>query len=695
MVKDLEYYLAQARRISAHREADAEKEIRKLYKTMLKDLQDFVADAYVKYAQGDKLSFAMLQKAGYDARFLEEIEKHISVTGPRTTKALRKLVNDTYKLSYDGMVEAVTKGGNLDEAFADAISITPNQIKKIVQNPLMDIALEKNHKDILYDIKQVVAVGLMNGDRYTTMAHRIAEKVDGDYYKAIRIARTEAHRVREAGNHDAAVEVDKELQNGTTGMRMCKTWKTMNDERVRPQRRRRGKKGWSTKMGSGPNHMILEGQTVLAGEDFDLGHYEGKKVEAQAPGSTGIAGHDINCRCYVSYEMLTDAEYYAKTGKHFPGAVQTQKVYKLDDTIDDIDIDTLIKAYRQYSTDVGNNKEGTNRIIQKFKRNWKSGKYNGYTLDQIMDTWYISNPDRKQTFLNVLNKQTGAVKITKPVISAPVIKGMSSKSSKWAPEEVTKARKRISKRMKTDGQLNDRQYAEFETLMADWSDDQIMVYDAFTRTKLKKNKYHASGGAYYQPGADFVNMDINDNVKERHLGQTWTAGWHTKFHEEFHQIDYTLFKSAAWSPKLSNTVGTKAFKTAFESDIIKLMKEHTSFRGKTLAALTKNQTAISELARYLNVTYISRRQKAQINLFTDGLGLATKNAFSPHRYGFWGHDGNYNQRGMQQAAMEVWASYGGCIMSNDKEQREVLDNIMPETMKLMDSWFMQVVDDCH
>ena len=36
----------------------------------------------------------------------------------------------------------------------------------------------------------------------------------------MRIARTEAHRVREAGNKDAAESVDKELQNGTTGMRM-------------------------------------------------------------------------------------------------------------------------------------------------------------------------------------------------------------------------------------------------------------------------------------------------------------------------------------------------------------------------------------------------------------------------------------------------------------------------------------------
>lgn len=319
MAKDLEYYLAQARRIAEHREENAEKEIRKLYKSMLKDLQSFVADVYVKYAEDDKLTFALLQKAGYDARFLEEIEERISVASPKAARELHKLVEDTYTIAYDGMVDAVIKGGNLDEAFAEAVAITPQQIKKIVKNPLMDIALEKNHRDIIYDIKRVVAVGLMNGDRYTTMASRISTLLDDDkgpYKRACLIARTESHRVREAGNNDAAVEVDDELKSGDSGLRMCKTWKTMNDERVRPQRRRKGKKGWSTKMGNGANHMILEGQTVLADEDFDL--KDGKNT-APAPGSSGVAGHDCNCRCYASYELLTDEEYFKKTGKHFPG----------------------------------------------------------------------------------------------------------------------------------------------------------------------------------------------------------------------------------------------------------------------------------------------------------------------------------------------------------------------------------------
>lgn len=322
MAKDLEYYLAQARRIAEHREEGAEEAIFKEYKKLLKSLKSYIADVHEKYADGDgKLFFADLQKAGYDARFLEEIEQRIAVATPRAAKVLHQLVADTYELAYKSMVEGVEKvanGADLGETFAEAVAITPEQIKAAVSNPYMENALLKNHQTIVYDIRQAVAVGLMNGDRYNTIAQKITvalDKEEGPYKDAVRIARTEAHRVREAGNNDAAVAVDKELQGGDSGLRMCKTWKTMKDERVRPQRRRKGKKGWSSKMGSGPNHIIMDGQTVLAEEDFDLkdGH------KAPAPGSSGIAGHDIHCRCYASFEMMTDAEFYAKTGRHFPG----------------------------------------------------------------------------------------------------------------------------------------------------------------------------------------------------------------------------------------------------------------------------------------------------------------------------------------------------------------------------------------
>lgn len=328
MAKDLEYYLAQARRIEAHREAGVEKEIRKIYTDLLKDLRATLTEAYTKWGTDDRLTFADLQKAGYHARFLEEIQQRVDVATKMQAARLRTTVKQAYELAYKAMEEGVVKAGadylELDKQFRNSIAISPEQIKAAVNNPVSGLTLadrlEKHRKDIIYNIKQTVGVGLMNGDRYTTMAKRIAESLDGDYKKAIRIARTEAHRVKEAGRIDAATNVDAAMKNGSSGMRMVKTWKSMKDERVRPQSRRKTKKGWVTKMSGNANHMKMDGQVRLADELFDLG----SGVTATAPGQSGDAGNDINCRCYASYKMMTDAEYFQKTGKHFPDNAETR-----------------------------------------------------------------------------------------------------------------------------------------------------------------------------------------------------------------------------------------------------------------------------------------------------------------------------------------------------------------------------------
>jgi len=414
VAKDLEYYLVQARRIAEHREEGAEEAIRKEFKKLLKSLKSYIADVHEKYAGEDgTLTFADLQKAGYDARFLEEIERRIAVATPKVAKELHQLVEDTYDLSYKAMIEGVEKameGADLGETFADAVAITPEQIKKVVQNPVMDVALEKNHRDIVYDIKRAVAVGLMNGDRYNTIAQKITVALDketGPYKNALLIARTEAHRVREAGNNDAAVAVDKELQNGTTGMREVKTWKTMKDERVRPQYVRKRKSGWSKGFSNkGANHMKLEGQTVLADEMFDL--KDGNK--APCPGMSGVAGHDCNCRCYASYEMMTDAEFFAKTGRHFPGWKGEEKKEAEESALTRKEMREKIKEDKSSIADAKSRMRAVDRDIDKhnttdfddlkgLKKSDISGRIKAIEdrekeLAPIMDRYYYGRPER-------------------------------------------------------------------------------------------------------------------------------------------------------------------------------------------------------------------------------------------------------------------------------------------------------------
>lgn len=293
---DLDSLLAQARRITEHREVGAEVSIRKAYKNLLKDLQGFLGTEYANNSEDGTLSYQILQKKGRYARFLDEVEKKVIKGTEAQSKTVKSVVNDTYKAVYDGMIDAVKKSDvNSDELrkiFSGIKYLEPKVLKEAVNNPVSGLTLndtlEKHRAEIVYNIKQTIGIGLQNGDRYETMAKNVAESLDGDYNKAIRIVRTETHRVRQSGELDSILELDRKLQQGSSGMRYYKIWRTSQDERVR---RAKGK--------SKADHRKMQGVEILCTEEFDLGH----GVKAMAPGQSGNAANDINCRCRLSFRL--------------------------------------------------------------------------------------------------------------------------------------------------------------------------------------------------------------------------------------------------------------------------------------------------------------------------------------------------------------------------------------------------------
>lgn len=292
---ELDRLLVQVRRIEEHRAKGAEAKIRKTYQELLKELRHYLADGYTSFAEDDALTYDILQKHGYYARFLEEVEKRVNDISPEVRRLIRSTVEQTYESTYNGMVESVKKAAQGQDP-GRLKGCTPDIIKRAVENPVSKLTLndrlEKHRKDIVYDIKQNINVGLMNGDRYSTMANRIKQSVEGNYKKAIRIARTETHRVQEAGNQDAAISMNDTLKESSAGIAMVKTWRTMKDERVRPA----GKIGGKAKQ---YDHRKMDGVTIPVDEEFTLP----SGAKTMAPGQSGVAGEDINCRCYLSYGL--------------------------------------------------------------------------------------------------------------------------------------------------------------------------------------------------------------------------------------------------------------------------------------------------------------------------------------------------------------------------------------------------------
>ena len=170
---------------------------------------------------------------------------------------------------------------------------------------MLNDVLEKNRKGVIYNLKQAINIGITNGETVDTMSKRISKVLDGDYKKSVRVARTEVHRVREAGLNEGARDFDAQLKEAGVDMRMAKIWRTMKDNRVRPNVVRKSKKGTIIKMGRGANHIQMEGQAVLADEQFELS--DGNMTDA--PGQSGIASQDINCRCFVRYKLVSEEEY--------------------------------------------------------------------------------------------------------------------------------------------------------------------------------------------------------------------------------------------------------------------------------------------------------------------------------------------------------------------------------------------------
>lgn len=308
--------LHEIRRIEQSREVLTEKKIRKIYKQLLKELNHFLADEYLKYSKDGILTVAMLQEKSRYAKFLEEIESHVNNLTPEIVALIKNTVEDTYTACYKGMSESVLKAKDTKSAlnYLKDLSIRPEVMKRAIENPVSGLTLpdilEKNRKEVIYDINQQVNIGLMNGDRYETTAKKVAERLDISYGKATNIVRTETHRVTESGFMDCAKDISDSLDGSV--LVYTAAWRTMKDERVRPQHRYRTKSGWKTSISrNGANHQKMEGVIIQVGDKFQLE----PNVYAECPSTSGTARNDCRCRCFLEYTLMSVEKFEELTGK--------------------------------------------------------------------------------------------------------------------------------------------------------------------------------------------------------------------------------------------------------------------------------------------------------------------------------------------------------------------------------------------
>lgn len=129
-------------------------------------------------------------------------------------------------------------------------------------------ALGKDTKELSKRIASEISRGITNGSTYNEIAMNIANLSKIPKNNAMRIARTEAHRIQ------CKATADAQWKAKAKGADVVKQWDSSLDGKTRD------------------THRQLDGQIRELGEPFEV---EGK--EAMEPGGFGRPEEDCNCRC--------------------------------------------------------------------------------------------------------------------------------------------------------------------------------------------------------------------------------------------------------------------------------------------------------------------------------------------------------------------------------------------------------------
>ena len=324
--RSLNEILFDLRRIEEHRGILTQKKIKKIYEQLIDELQYFIAKEYLNNSSNGTLTFDTLQSRARQARFLQEITERIDTITPQLQSTIMSLVEDTYTNCFIGMDQAVRRARNTAEiaAFFKETAVRPEVIKRAFENNITKLTLpsvmERHRADIVYQCRQELTIGMINGDRYETMTKRIAEKVGISKGKADNIVKTESHRNIECGLNDCADDISSGLEG--SGLIYVSTWRNMGDERVRPNIRYKTKGGWKTRRSkNGADHVKMDGVTIIVGDRFKLE----PNVFAKCPSMAGVARHDCRCRCFLEYDLLTIEEFDALPKKQINDVKLYQK----------------------------------------------------------------------------------------------------------------------------------------------------------------------------------------------------------------------------------------------------------------------------------------------------------------------------------------------------------------------------------
>lgn len=247
------------------------RQLKQVYKKAIEDCQKKISELNAR------TDMQNLQSIIYQTQYQEALESQLSAI-------LINLQANEYQNISDYLTGSYTNGyvGTMYDIQKQTgcTILTPINQEQVVAALQTDSKLSKSlysrlGEDVTYlkkSIKAELSRGIANGSTWLEMAEHIAAGMNTPYKKAlnnaIRIARTEGHRIQQQSALDAMKTAVDE------GADVVKQWDATLDSRTRP------------------DHRAADGQIRELDDKFKVG---GESLEA--PGIGGSARNVVNCRC--------------------------------------------------------------------------------------------------------------------------------------------------------------------------------------------------------------------------------------------------------------------------------------------------------------------------------------------------------------------------------------------------------------
>lgn len=237
------------------------------------------------------------------------------------------------------------------------LPIDQSQVVKAVQtdSKISSNLYNRLGEDITYlkkSIRVELSRGISNGSTWAEMATHIAHGMNSPFWKAMncamRIARTEGHRIQNEAQWDTLNEARGK------GADVVKQWDSTLDSRTRS------------------THQILDGQIREIDDYFEVnGH------RAKYPGGFGVASEDIHCRCCMlqraKWALDQDELNTLKERAAYFGFDKTadfedfkKKYLRLPDKADTIEMKSGNWQGLNFSQNYKNKKEAAKALLDKY-----------------------------------------------------------------------------------------------------------------------------------------------------------------------------------------------------------------------------------------------------------------------------------------------------------------------------------------